>query len=375
MHLRGEQMDFARSAVVVIAILVISLGLPNTSDAATAASIRTAHAIERTAQGPNALLLLKTNAATDSSPGNPTYGPPYYSGEWQSDQPCDNQHSIYFNDGPPEGTIAEAESDYENQANGCLGAGCTYTLEPEDPTNPDAAYIAAYVELGGSCEGGVDIYQTAHSANVGSGAVNDGGEEDTISEASPYAGDPVNTANGNKYLRKDDYVGTPWLAFRRLYNSDPSTVSTAIGVHWRHSFDRSLQVLGTPVSTIVMTRPDGSQETFQKASGQWTNTTSSVDQLTETDNAQGIVTLYTVFIGAKRHTETYSPAGLLQTVTDETGQGISLTYSTASTPTTVAPTAGLLLTVTDPKNRQLNFVYNSNGLISQVTLPDQGTLA
>jgi RHS repeat-associated protein len=124
-----------------------------------------------------------------------------------------------------------------------------------------------------------------------------------------------------------------------------------------------------------MTRPDGSQETFQKASGQWTNTTSSVDQLTETDNAQGIVTLYTVFIGAKRHTETYSPAGLLQTVTDETGQGISLTYSTASTPTTVAPTAGLLLTVTDPKNRQLNFVYNSNGLISQVTLPDQGTLA
>jgi YD repeat-containing protein len=64
----------------------------------------------------------------------------------------------------------------------------------------------------------------------------------------------------------------------------------------------------------------------------------------------------------------------LQSVIDATGQGVTLAYSTSSTPSTVAPVAGLLITVTDSKGRQLNFTYNSNGQIIQVSLPDGGAL-
>jgi len=189
----------------------------------------------------------------------------------------------------------------------------------------------------------------------------------------PMVGDPINASNGNKFLKESDYVGSPWLTFHRFYNSQGVTLAE-MGPRWRHSFDRSLQVMGSSPTTIVMLRPDGTQEVFTKANGVWTGDTGLVDTLTEIDNAQGVLTSYTVFIGAERHIETYNTYGVLQTVTDETGQGITLTYSTASTPTSVAPKAGLLVTVTDPNGRQLNFTYTSSGNVSQVIQPDGGTL-
>ncbi|HEV2679454.1 MAG TPA: DUF6531 domain-containing protein, partial [Rhodanobacter sp.] len=187
-------------------------------------------------------------------------------------------------------------------------------------------------------------------------------------------GDPINSSNGNSYHQEDDYLASSWLTFRRFYNSDSAVAPASIGIQWRHSFDRSLTIYGNPVSTIVMVRPDGKQETFTKANGAW-STELSVDQLTETDNAQGVATSYSAFIGANRRTETYDATGKLLTVTAESGQGITLTYSTAATPTSVAPRAGMLLAVTDPQGRQLNFTYDySTGRLYKVTLPDGGTL-
>ncbi|GLQ45656.1 type IV secretion protein Rhs [Dyella lipolytica] len=164
------------------------------------------------------------------------------------------------------------------------------------------------------------------------------------------------------------------MALRRFYNGVAPSVPTAIGPRWRQSFDRSLEITGSPATSIVVARPDGFQETFTKTNGVWTSDPDINDNLTETDNSSGVATSYTVFIAGLRHYETYSASGVLQTVTDETGQGITLTYSTVSTPSSVAPSAGLLLTVVDPKGRQLNFSYNANGNISQVTLPDGGKL-
>lgn len=188
------------------------------------------------------------------------------------------------------------------------------------------------------------------------------------------AGDPINTSTGNKYLQDDDYLGGNWLTFRRFYNSSPVVESNSMGAHWRHSFERSLEMVGNPVTAIVMLRPDGKQETFTKANGVWTGDPGFVDVLIETDNAAGIATSYEVFIGALRHFETYTTAGLLQSVTDENGQGITLTYSTTVTAPAIAPVPGLLLTVTDPKGRQLNFTYDSTSHVHQVTLPDAGTM-
>ena len=191
-------------------------------------------------------------------------------------------------------------------------------------------------------------------------------------------GDPINTSTGNAYLQQDDYPDGGWLTFRRFYNGNAALSVTEVGPHWRHSFDRSLQITGSPATSIVLFRPDGLQETFTKTSGVWSSDPDVSDVLTETDNSSGVATRYTVFIAALRHYETYSASGQLQTVTDETGQGITLTYSTSSTPSSVAPTPGLLLTVTDPEGRQLRFTYgsaeNGFGQIATITLPDGGTL-
>jgi YD repeat-containing protein len=183
-------------------------------------------------------------------------------------------------------------------------------------------------------------------------------------------GDPVNSATGNKYIQEDDYVGDAWLTLTRFYNSALGSASTSIGAGWRHAFDRSLAFSGSPITTIVVTRQDGRQETFTKANSIWAGEPDDPNQLTETDDAQGNPAAYTLFVAATHQNEVYSPAGALQSVSDPTGQTILLSYSTASTPTSVAPKAGLLLTVTDTSGRSLNFSYNDSATVSQVTLPD-----
>ena len=221
-------------------------------------------------------------------------------------------------------------------------------------------------------------------ANVGSGTLLDGGTgtggcacsgNQGGAGGSPNVGDPINAAAGNKYLEDDDYVDTPWLVFRRIYNSSVLD-STHIGARWRHSFDRSLEVLLLTSSppVIQVNRPDGKQVQYTKTNGIWSPSPNSPDKLTETDNGSGVATSYTLFVAALRQYETYSASGVLQSITDETGLGDTFTYSTASTPTSVAPASGLLLTVTDPKGRQLNFIYNSGSQVDQVTLPDGGAL-
>jgi RHS repeat-associated protein len=197
------------------------------------------------------------------------------------------------------------------------------------------------------------------------------------------AGDPINTSTGNKYLQEDDYLGSRWLAFRRFYNSHPSVASAAMGAHWRHSFDRTLELsnggvdsnsIPLPPNTAVLRRPDGKQEVFSKLTGQWIAASIFPDVLVERDNAQGIATGYTVLIAASHHFETYDAAGALQSITDETGIGIALAYSNILTAPAIAPKPGLLLTVTDPTGRQLALTYDSSARVHQVTLPDSGTL-
>jgi len=98
------------------------------------------------------------------------------------------------------------------------------------------------------------------------------------------------------------------------------------------------------------------------------------DKLTETDDSNGNPISYTLFVAALHQYETYNASGVLQSITNETGQVETLAYSTAATPAAVAPAAGLLITVTDPKGRQLNFTYNSESQINKVILPDGGNL-
>ena len=210
------------------------------------------------------------------------------------------------------------------------------------------------------------------------------GSSPAVKSNGVFAGDPINTSTGNVFRQDDDYRSNDWLTFRRFYNSlsvTPHVTPTggigavgSIGSNWSHSFQKTLTLTTIGIASIEAARPDGRIETFAKSGSQWTADADIPDMLTETDNAQGVATGYTLFVADLHHFEIYNAAGLLQQVTDETGKGITLSYSTSTTPASVAPKAGLLLTVTDFQGRQLNFTYDSSGRIHQLVLPDGGAL-
>lgn len=57
------------------------------------------------------------------------------------------------------------------------------------------------------------------------------------------------------------------------------------------------------------------------------------------------------------------------------GRFLEYTYSTIDTPSLIAPSAGLLLEMKDQFNRSLLFVYNSLGLVSELTDPAGGKIS
>lgn len=250
---------------------------------------------------------------------------------------------------------------------GCTGGALGVTKLPASP--------AKNLGDGGRCDGGEGIAGGNKSGSSGSSASEPtcDSQNGATTTGAPSVGDPINFATGNFFLQEDDYVENGWLTFRRFYNSDPTVAPSQSGSQWRHSFNRSLMIMGSPISIIVMYRPDGQEETFTKTGNVW-STELAVDRLTENADAQGNVLSYSVFIGATRRIETYDTSGKLISVVGQDGQGITLTYSTSSTPFSTAPVSGLLIAVTDPNGRQLKFVYYSNIKLESVTLPDGGQL-
>ena len=230
--------------------------------------------------------------------------------------------------------------------------------------------VARNLGSGAFCDGGLGT--SSGGGGSGSGASgNANGSSCAEAMGAPRVGDPIDAGTGSYYLQEDDYVAGHWLSFRRFYNSSGAVAPANLGFRWRHSFDRSLRLIGTPAATIIMLRPDGKQETFTKSGSAWA-TDLPVDQLTEIRDGQGVVTGYSAFIGGSRETETYDSTGKLIQVLGQDGQGITLTYST--TTSTSYPRLGLLKTVTDAKGRKLTFFYDSSARLNSITLPDNKSL-
>ncbi|SFW27696.1 RHS repeat-associated core domain-containing protein [Luteibacter sp. UNCMF366Tsu5.1] len=243
---------------------------------------------------------------------------------------------------------------------------------------PDEGVYGEDYEILDSCYG---IDDDPAGKNVGPAGGCDGGEggcpAGPADAGAPTAGDPVNTATGNKYVEEPDYTDDPWLTFRRFYNSDPAASSSAIGVRWSHSFNRRLDrtLLFNGASTITVYRPTGLRELFHKnGTAGWTASSDNPDILTESVDTEGNTTGYALWIAAIRHTETYATDGRLLSIKDNTGQIATLTYSDSSTPRAVAPQSNLLLSVTAPSGRTLSFIYDESSRIHQITLPDGNVL-
>jgi RHS repeat-associated protein len=325
-----------------------------------------------------AIVLLMSTMAMPSS-AQSYYGPPYstdyidgefgtvgealnaMASHWQSTCPeCTfTWYFIYHDSGQVAATISPQK---DTQAYGVFGTQYQY--------DPIKASGGCNPVTGGNGGGG---------ASVATGGSGDGTDERRMCPGSTFAGDPINTYNGNKYQQDTDYRSA-FLTLRRFYNATTAVAAAHVGARWRHTFDRALEIYlpyagsVSSVALITLDRPDGSRERFELTNGAWVAPTDSVDTLTEIKDINGTVTGYAVFMGGPKETERYSAGGLLLSITKVSGATTTLAYSTATTPTTVAPAPNLLTTVTDPQGRVLAFAYDSASRISQVTLPDGGVL-
>lgn len=189
------------------------------------------------------------------------------------------------------------------------------------------------------------------------------------------AADPIDVGTGNVFRREEDFHAGHWLKFDRYYNSDPSAGVDTFGQHWRHAYSSHISyVPGTAgKGTVTVTREDGRVSTYSLMSGAWAGEPDIPDALTEQTNTSGSPTGWTLQRVDTRSTEQYDATGHLISIQYQDGFTTTLTYSTTSTPASVAPGPGYLITVTDASQRTIQLTYNSSGLINHVTAPDGGS--
>jgi len=257
----------------------------------------------------------------------------------------------------------EIQDDEKNYPNGTLVQSCTVA---QDPQFLYYGYIFTYTAPSG-------LYD--HSFLDFVGWPKSDKPAKNLGEPCNCAGDPINLGTGNEYRDEED-LAFGALGFHRYYNSDTAVASSHIGAHWRHTFDRSLTYLSSSSpETVTVFRPNGVQVNFTLQANQWVGDTDMADQLIEQADASGAPMGWAYVNAATRYHEAYDASGNLISITDTDGMITTLTYSTASTPTNVAPAAGLLLTVTDPRGRALHFTYNGQGNVSSVSQSDGSTLS
>jgi YD repeat-containing protein len=181
---------------------------------------------------------------------------------------------------------------------------------------------------------------------------------------------PIAIGTGNKTLYAADHGsgGAGTLSFVRHYNSSASTgPGSALGVAWRSNFDAGISAMGSGMAAY---RPDGRIVYFALLAGAYRADADVKDRL-----ARVVATgewLYTD--AASRTMEVYDPSGRLQSVQAASGGMLSLVYSNATTPITIAPGAGYLISVSDSFGRTLAMTYNSTGRMTAVVMPNSSVI-
>lgn len=214
------------------------------------------------------------------------------------------------------------------------------------------------------------------SPEVGSGGNGGSGETD---ECNGVVGDPISTATGSKFVIVTDYApafSSP-LRLVRYYDSRMA-VPGAFGSHWRHEYDRKIEVISA--GKVKLRRADGKGLAFSLISGRWTSDSGSSFRLEAREGGQGwrVSTpkdeievydaqgrlLQILAKGGMTLFAYYEPSGRLQNVRDGLGRQISFEYSSA----------GLVAAIVDPAGRRYEYSYDAKGNLISRAAPDGRTL-
>ncbi len=206
-------------------------------------------------------------------------------------------------------------------------------------------------------------------------------------------GDPIYASTGQLMQAETDYSGLPGLNFTRTYWSNNGYFasqltqgfldgSAAAGTTTPSCYPSYYIINGInypycyPYISLYPNVNNGvAQYALQTAEGRWTQFTGPNNAVTQNADINDRIT--PIFGGwqVKREddsTETYSSGQLIQK-TLRGGKSFTYTYSTSSTPASIAPYPGLLLSQSDAFGHSLTWSYNSSGQMSQMTDPAGGT--
>lgn len=191
-----------------------------------------------------------------------------------------------------------------------------------------------------------------------------------------YAGNPISIATGEKKVFETDYAGagaSP-LKFARSYSNyghyrpvlNASGLTPGFGDFWRHSYSRRAYSEGSGSALwYTVLRPSVTEKSFRPDGKEVLN----IDgRKGDSIAAFGAGLLYR----SASEVEVYSDSGALLSITERSGRTQTMTYSTSSTPSQVAPGAGFLIGVADSFGRSLSFTYGADGRLATMTDPDGG---
>ncbi len=190
------------------------------------------------------------------------------------------------------------------------------------------------------------------------------------------AGNPTKPDLGIKIERSTDYAGAGAhpLSFERLYRSTwyPQLPPNRVGGFWAHNYSASARIL--PAATYgtryaFVTRADGEHHIYTNTAGTWAATTATRNALSELRDTAGALAGLQVQIWQDDSTETYDLEGRLLNIRQRNGWTTTLTYSDATTPTTIAPRPGLLINVKNQFGRELKFSYDAQGRMTELLPP------
>jgi len=198
-------------------------------------------------------------------------------------------------------------------------------------------------------------------------------------------GNPVSAAVGTKIETETDYRGAGGLVFTRHYQSwhfpDPVTLTPdghsqlQLGATWRSNFDKRVIPVGNTPGINALTFPDGQIQYFDSLGKEIFNYTGARATLVILPGGGY------VYQGPDS-VETYRADGRLQSITQRSGETLTLTYSGSAfggvfvdrngNPTSEALPANLLLWVTDSYGNALSFAYSAPGKLVVMTDPSGG---
>ncbi|HTO47861.1 MAG TPA: RHS repeat-associated core domain-containing protein [Burkholderiales bacterium] len=186
---------------------------------------------------------------------------------------------------------------------------------------------------------------------------------------------PIEPGSGNKYQREIDYRGPGVFALElaRTYNSavvDAYRSSTpSLTSQWSHSYEREIRL---DTNTATLSRQDGKTFFFVLSGGAWLHDDDVSDKLERLTDTGGNPTGWRYTTADGDLVETYNAAGKLLSIANRAGLVQTLTYSTASTPSAIAPAPDMLISVADPFGRTLSIAYDDSRRIKLVTDPAGG---